>query len=264
MLRASGGVTNRANSVLTAGAVDDAPAAIVQAERWYADRSLGAVFQLSPASPDGLADALTDRGYREHSRTDILVGDRAAAAAAAASDPVAAPLSGPAGFRPRISDLPDDAWLSTWWSVDGRGGAAERDVAERILTGGPALYASLGDPAAPDAVARLALVGEWGGLYSVATRPAARRRGLARALGIALASASAEHGVERLWLQVLAENVPAHALYASLGFRSASHYSYWSSAPGTAGMSVARRANTSASCCSDGGGTATAEPIRIK
>ncbi|MGO4535803.1 GNAT family N-acetyltransferase [Leifsonia sp. 2MCAF36] len=229
VLRASGGVTNRANSVLTAGAVPDTLAAIERAERWYADRSLPAVFQLSPASPAALPEALSRRGYRQHSHTDILVADRAETAAAAAASATAAVFgSGPADARVRLSDNPDDAWLTTWWSVDGRGGDAERDIAERILTGGPALYASVGDPSAPDAVARLALVDEWGGLYAVATRSTARRRGLARALAGELASATADRGVRRLWLQVLADNAAAHALYASLGFRWASGYSYWS------------------------------------
>lgn len=215
-LRASSGVTNRANSVLTSGSVDDLGSAVDAAERWYAERSLPPVFQVSPASPPALTDVLGGRGYRAHSLTDILVAGRSAASVAAVDPAV------------RITDRPDDAWLDTWWSVDGRGGAVERDVAARILRGGPALYGALGDPAAPAAVARLALVGAWGGLYAVATRPAARRRGLARALVQTLATASAEHGVGRLWLQVLADNTAAHTLYASLGFRPASRYSYWS------------------------------------
>jgi len=214
-LRASSGVTNRANSVLTAGPVDDEGAAVDAAERWYAARSLPAVFQVSAASPAGLGALLAARGYREHSQTDVLVAE------CADVPPVD-------GHDIRIDEEPGDAWIETWWSVDGRGGDAERAVAARILTGGPALYASAGVPAAPDAVARLALVGEWGGLYAVATRPQARRRGLARALAGALATAAAGHGVERLWLQVLSGNAAAHALYASLGFRSASAYAYWS------------------------------------
>ena len=216
-LRASAGVTNRANSVLTAGAVEDVAAAVVEAERWYATRSLPAVFQTSPASPASLAEVLADRGYREHSVTDILVADR---------DDVAEGWT--EAVEVHLAESPSAAWLDTWWSVDGRGGAAEREVVRRILTGGPALYASHGDPSAPDAVARLAVVGEWGGLYAVATRPEARRRGLARDLARALAHAASAPGVTALWLQVVAENAAAHALYASLGFRRASGYSYWS------------------------------------
>ncbi|SEA42142.1 GNAT family N-acetyltransferase, cg3035/Rv0428c family [Leifsonia sp. 21MFCrub1.1] len=75
-LRASTGVTNRANSVLTAGPVADAVAAVDAAERWYAARPLPAVFQVSPASPPGLHAVLGER-YREQSQTDVLVTERA-------------------------------------------------------------------------------------------------------------------------------------------------------------------------------------------
>ena len=217
-LRAAGGVTNRANSVLTAGDVADVEAAVDRAERWYRERGLPAVFQVSPATPRALAAELARRGYREHSRTDILVADRAEVAAAATMNDIA------------VSDHPQPGWLDTWWAVDGRGGDAERGVVARILGGGPALYGWAGDSAAPLAVARLALVDDWAGLYAVATLPEARRRGLARSLTVALAAASGDRGVRHLWLQVLADNAAAHSVYAGLGFRPASHYAYWATA----------------------------------
>lgn len=214
-LRAAEGVTNRANSVLAGAEVSDLQDAILQAEAWYAARGLPAVFQVSPASPPELAEALDQRGYRTHSQTDILLADRRTVESATG---VASGIE--------IADAPSPGWLDTWWAVDGRGGDHEREVVARILAGGPALYAWSGDAAAPDAVARLALAGEWGGLYAVATLPHARRRGLARALAGALAVAAADRGVERLWLQVLADNTGAQALYAELGFVRASGYSY--------------------------------------
>lgn len=226
-LRASAGVTNRANSVLTAGPVADVGRAVLHAEDWYASRDLPAVFQVSPASPAALADELRARGYRTHSQTDILVAESRAVAAFDAPT-----HAGAAGDRVALEDVPRAGWTDTWWSVDGRGGDAERSVVERILAGGPALYAAHGDPGSPDAVARLALVGEWGGLFAVATRPAARRAGRARQLILALAAAAESRGVRRLWLQVLAENTAAAALYRSLGFERASGYGYWR-APGS-------------------------------
>jgi GNAT superfamily N-acetyltransferase len=223
-LRASEGVTNRANSVLAGAQPIGLPEAISRAEAWYAARGLPTVFQVSPASPAGLAEALDQRGYHEHSATDILVAERVAVVGE-----VLGAGGVPRGIAPRIeiSDAPPHGWLDTWWEVDGRGGVRERGVVARILVGGPALYAWSGAAAAPDAVARLALVGEWGGLYAVATLPRARRRGLARALARALAVAAVDCGVERLWLQVLADNVAAQALYAELGFVRASGYCYW-------------------------------------
>lgn len=219
-LRFASGVTNRANSVLPTGRVDaeSLPATLAAAERAYRDRGLPAVFQVSPATDPALVSALAARGYREHSDTLVLVADRAAVASAGASTP-AAPLS--------IATTPSRAWMVLWWSVDGRGGADAEAVAERILTGGPALYASTGDPDHPDAVARLAIVGEWGGVFAVATRPDQRRRGHAVAIIRALAADAERHGILHLWLQVTAANSPARALYERLGFVEASRYAYW-------------------------------------
>ena len=224
-LRAADGVTNRANSVLTCGEVPDVEAAIQQAERWYRERGLPAVFQVSPATPPALIAALAGREYREHSQTDILVADRTDAVAAEAA-------ATSAETTIATADTPPPGWLATWWAVDGRGGDAERDTVARIMTAAPALYAWAGPAEAPDAVARLALAGVWGGLYAVATLPAARRRGLARALAVALADAAGGRGVEHLWLQVLADNTAAHSLYSQLGFRPASQYAYWTAPSG--------------------------------
>jgi RimJ/RimL family protein N-acetyltransferase len=71
----------------------------------------------------------------------------------------------------------------------------------------------------------------WAGLFGVATAASARRRGIARGVVHALARWSAEHGAQRIYLQVETGNEPAHALYASAGFRR-SHGYHYRSAPG--------------------------------
>jgi GNAT superfamily N-acetyltransferase len=229
-LRFSSGVTNRANSVLpsrpvTTMSIADAVDAV---EREYAARELPAVFQLSEGAQYGLAEGLAARGYVEHSPTAVLVAS-------------AEKVMGPTGSSPiEISDSPSEAWLDLWWSVDGRGGDAERETARRILTGTPALYGTLhatdeagGDAGGrPSCVARLALVDDWGGLFSLATHPAARRRGFARELVEALRAEARRRGVSRLWLQVMADNQAGLALYRELGFVQASSYSYWSTPDG--------------------------------
>ena len=73
------------------------------------------------------------------------------------------------------------------------------------------------------AVARLALAGEWGGLYCMAVRPAARRRGLGSVLLRGLLEGA---GVRRCWLQVREDNPAARAFYARAGFRPATRYHY--------------------------------------
>lgn len=113
-----------------------------------------------------------------------------------------------------------------WWSVDGRGGTEARAVARRIITACPSLYASIRDTAGTAAVGRLALVEDCGGIYCMAVRPDARRRGHAMAVLRPLLEQASHLSIARVWLQVVAENQGARALYGRAGFIDASAYHY--------------------------------------
>jgi ribosomal protein S18 acetylase RimI-like enzyme len=76
------------------------------------------------------------------------------------------------------------------------------------------------------AVARLALVGRWGGLYCMAVRSDARRRGLGGAVLRGLLESAREHGVTDAWLQVRADNDGARRLYERAGFAEVASYHY--------------------------------------
>ena len=56
-------------------------------------------------------------------------------------------------------------------------------------------------------------------VLTIATRPAARRRGHGRAMFAALAQEARAHGAAALFLEVSEANAPARALYAALGAR---------------------------------------------
>lgn len=215
VVRRSGGVTQRANSVVPLASPPDVGSALAAVERLYAADGLPAVFQLgtdvAPADLDAVLDA---RGYAYGSPTSVE--------AAAVADVLPSLPSGDV----MVADEPSEEWLDLWWAVDGRGDAAARAVARRILTGGPARYGTVLDADGVAAVARLALVGEWGGLYCMAVRPDARRRGLGSVLLRGLLADAAAAGVRRCWLQVREDNPGARAFYARLGFRPASRYHY--------------------------------------
>jgi ribosomal protein S18 acetylase RimI-like enzyme len=243
--RFAGGVTKRANSVHPAGPIEHPAldAAVAVAEDAYRDRGLVPVFQLGDGDA-ALHELLSARGYLAQSETLVLAAGVDAVLTGAGSRRVEqsedAPVFVPSGASVFVPSAPgasvsvgeklDDEWLDLWWSVDGRGGHAEREVARRIMTGVRSLYATASDDAGVASVARLALVRErghgWGGLYAVATRPDARRRGLALAVIRTLASAGRQQGVESLWLQVLADNEAALSMYAALGFRRVASYRY--------------------------------------
>jgi ribosomal protein S18 acetylase RimI-like enzyme len=213
--RFSGGVTQRANSVMplaTPSNLDDnLDDALRHVERLYADRGLPVVFQLDDADLDRVLDA---RGYEFGSPTVIQTARTSTVLAALGTHDV------------DIAEAPSTAWLDLWWAVDGRGDADALAIAAKILTGGPALYATIQDQHGPAAVGRLALVGDWGGVYCLAVRPDARQRGLGGAVLSGMLAAGMDRGVTRSWLQVRQENATARRLYQRAGYVDAAHYHY--------------------------------------
>lgn len=72
---------------------------------------------------------------------------------------------------------------------------------------------------------------DWLGLRSIAVDPAHRRQGHATAIVSALLEWGAEHGARTAYLQVFADNHPALALYAKLGFSVHHTYRYLAARP---------------------------------
>ncbi|MCD4850927.1 GNAT family N-acetyltransferase [Arthrobacter sp. AK01] len=243
VLRASEGVTQRANSVwpmapaFTAAADSDVrlTRSVRTASEWYRRRRLPLIFQVFDDSRSAALNGVLDRQrFTRQSETKIMVRGR---------DGVPANLPGP---DVELSDVPSAEWLSVWWSVDGRGGDPELSVAQKILSGCPAAYALVRDdapgapprgrPAAagggrdpagvPAAGGRLALVDGWGGIYSMATSVEHRRKGYGTRVLNGLLEAGAQRGLEGFWLLVTAANHGAQGLYAQAGFTEHGSYLY--------------------------------------
>ncbi|MGC5011762.1 GNAT family N-acetyltransferase [Streptosporangium sp. DT93] len=267
VLRASGGVTKRANSVLPLGEQDDLQAAVERAEGFYAERGLPCVFSIGGGATPGLDGVLEARGYRRVDPTLVMTadlppdeagkhgsgdhevrshengagehgsGDHEArghgnGAGGRGSEKPGAWRRGDAehgtaerAARVELAGEPSRAWLDTWWSVDGRGGADGLETAARILTGVPATYASLGR----EAVGRGVEQGEWFGIYSMAVLPWERRRGhgtrVLRAL-LSHARGRRGQGTQRAYLVVVESNTAATTLYERHGFTATGRYHY--------------------------------------
>ena len=228
VLRAASGVTQRANSVWPREPGSDAHgqlAALREARLWYRNRRLPLIFQVfEDPRYAPLNTVLDEEGFTRQSETLVLARDGG----------IDSPAADP-GVE--ISAGPSAEWLRLWWSVDGRGDDAALAVARGILERCPALYALVRDEdGRPAAVGRLAVVpggtavpgaaGSWGGLYCMATRPDARRRGYASRVQQALFSAGAARGLAGYWLLVMASNTAARELYSRAGFCEVSRYYY--------------------------------------
>jgi N-acetylglutamate synthase len=217
VLRAAGGVTQRANSVWPREAAAEPLVALREAMQWYRERRLPLIFQMTDTPANAaLNDVLNGQGFTRQSETLIM-------ARPAMAEPVRSRPASPV----EVLDQPDGDWLALWWSVDGRGGEAERETARAILAGCPSLYALVrDDDGVPAAVGRLAMVHGTGGIYCMATSPSERRRGHATAVLQALVSEGGARGVDSFWLLVTAANHAARQLYSQAGFTESGRYIY--------------------------------------
>ncbi len=232
VLRSSGGVTQRANSIWPVRDAGDAgvgdnsagnpTVALRMAENWYAARRQPVIFQLTRRPENAaLEEFLGAQGYSRQSETIIMT-------AAAQSDVPVPSTSAPSmDFNVSCADAPDEEWLDSWWSVDGRGGAAEKQLGQGILTAAPSIYAAARNSAG-DVIGtgRLTMLDGWGGVYCMGTHPDFRRQGVAAAILQELKKAASAAGAGRLWLMVTAANVGAQELYAAAGFAEEARYHY--------------------------------------
>jgi ribosomal protein S18 acetylase RimI-like enzyme len=226
VLRAAAGVTQRANSVWPrsepAASPHDHAAWLRDARAWYRARRLPVIFQVFEDPDYAPLNALLDsEGFTRQSETLVLVRE-----AGAESWPESWAADGV-----ELAAEPSAEWLRLWWSVDGRGDDTALAVARAILERCPSLYALVrDDDGVPAAVGRLAVPPggrtQYGGLYCMATRPDARRRGYAARILQALLAAGADRGLASYWLLVTAANAGAREFYARAGFREAGAYLY--------------------------------------
>ncbi|MET9882445.1 GNAT family N-acetyltransferase [Streptomyces sp. NPDC006430] len=208
-LRAAGGFTRRANSVLPLGdpgaPLDEALARVTS---WYAERKLPAYVQAATGAAgtqELLCAELEQRGWVNEVSAEVRI---AALAPIADVDAAAAP-------EIRLTRTPDEEWLGRYGRV------SDPEVARQVLVAGPSVwFATLPGRA----IGRLVVDGRWAGFAAVEVDPGHQRAGLGTAVMAALARRALEEGASAAWLQVEADNAAARSLYDGLGF--ATHHAY--------------------------------------
>jgi GNAT superfamily N-acetyltransferase len=213
LLRASGGFTGRANSVLVVG---DPPAPLPDAvdavTAWYAERGLRPRAQVPMPGAETADAAFAAAGWE--TVEDVLV-------LTASLDGWAAP-----GMPVDLAPEPDDAWLTGYRY---RGTPLPPVAREVLLNADDPVFAAVRldpGPAPLAAVARGAVADGWLCVTAVTVDERYRRRGLATAVMAALGSWGREHGARSCLLQVVESNGPALALYERLGFTEHHRYHY--------------------------------------
>ncbi|HET9657074.1 MAG TPA: GNAT family N-acetyltransferase [Kineosporiaceae bacterium] len=245
LLRACGGFTGRANSVLTVGDPGTGlPTAIAAVTAWYAARGLPPTASLpAPVEPSALP-AAAPAGSRPTVAAEGPERDRArerAAAFTAAGWQVLAgagayvltasvaelAATGAAALPGRLTlDLaaePDAGWLAGYRY---RGQELPPQARALLLSAADQVFCSIRDGDRTVAVARGSLSGGWAGVTAVEVDPQYRRRGLARILLGAVARWAGPAGAGSAYLQVGDGNEAALTLYFSAGLTLHHRYDY--------------------------------------
>ncbi len=241
LLRAAGGFSARANSVLVLGdpglPLEEALARVVG---FYAEHRLPAWAQAVVGSPE-LA-ALESAGWVPARPGEADSRFQVASVAATARvlrrlDVPAVAVRADLDTPPGSGDRPDHPWALTtsgtasacWLAVDARPDS-DPEVARAVLEGPPEVgFVSVTraeDPGTVVAKGRVSHARDWAGVTDVWVSPDHRRRGLALAVIGALLQWSAERGATTAYLQTRGDNPAALALYDRLGFRTHHEYRY--------------------------------------
>jgi GNAT superfamily N-acetyltransferase len=214
LLRAGGGFTGRANSVLT-GADPGMPfdSALAVVSDFYAQHQLPPQAQVVVGST--VMAALTERRWvaARPDESDALVQIASVSMARRARP------GGGGSVDVRILERLTDDWVARYGRTAGADSAVVRSL---LASGGLVAFAQLGEPAV--AIGRGVVTGDWLGLYAVEVDPSLRGNGLGSAVVDALFGWGASRGARSAYLQALAGNTGALALYGRYGFST--HHAY--------------------------------------
>ena len=213
LLRAHGGITGRANSVLAVGDPGtDIRAALERVQEWYDERGLPALVQVPEADP--VNAAVASRGWPQLHVTIVQT------AAIRSTLDLIAPQP---DLQTGVTATPSPEWLSLMHDLDTDDPASHVE----ILTGPERVgFATLREGGAAVAIGRVSIEGPWAGITSVDVPESRRRQGLGAAVMRGLLGWAEDQGARAAYLQVRALNEPALALYRRLGFLTHHPYCY--------------------------------------
>lgn len=239
-LRASGGVTRRANSVMVRATDELSPSALNKliegAEDFYRVRGLPPIFQISDATGStDLSIELAARGYTSSATTDVLHAN---------CPPLVDAVD--TGHEPRFSTVVEDAVHADWFDFyrqiesDRMLTEPQRSVFHDVLLRprAPASFVSAHEISSAVATGQVAAIGQvvisngLGCIQALGTAPRFRGRGAASTVVCRLAAEAKQRGATRLVAAVLETNGASQQLFARAGFIRSHSYCYFS-APST-------------------------------
>jgi GNAT superfamily N-acetyltransferase len=201
--------------------VRDLAPRIAVAEDFYAAHGALARFQVCPACPPDLDDALSLRRYQWDSVVSLQL---------ATPRHVSRHLSAPS-LRVDLKEYPDAEWFRLLMAAQGPDAdpTPEWRLLQRVDR--PSAYATALISGHPVAVGRAVADTGWTGVFGMATLPDARQQGAASAVLATLADWAGSQGSAHMYLQVTHNSTAALRLYRRAGFEEACAYHYRTAVP---------------------------------
>lgn len=224
LLRASIGVTKRANSVLAIGEYPNDPNWLAKIEQFYHSLGLPAIFHISNASPDDLDELLHINGYALDTPCLMMT---------AASQEVAKiaqhkiSQQGDTSIQMEWQPVADAEWLDAFLLLE-QFPEERRDFYIALFDRMPVPkgFLKLKQNGHIIALGTAITENEWAGFVNVVIHENHRGKGLGYILMHALTTWSLEQGATKQYLQVVASNTPAVTLYEKLGYQAIYGYHY--------------------------------------
>lgn len=223
-LRATRGITKRANSVLAIGEYPHAANWLPLIEQFYADKGLPAIFHISEASPSGLDALLHAQGYAIDVPCLMMFVNAQEAAAAARQKLMLRDVT--ALSAEWVSEA-DEEWLDAFLMLEKYSEKSKSDykgICNRISeTKG---FVKIRKDDRIIAVGTAVVQDEWAGFLNVIVSEEHRGQGVAYFLMHSLTAWSIKQGAAQQYLQVVASNTAAVSLYEKLGYQTKYGYHY--------------------------------------
>jgi N-acetylglutamate synthase len=209
VLRFADGYTKRANSANALDASRQTPDALVaHVEAIYAAHGLPPIFRITPLADPAIDAALADRHYRQEDHSLVMAAPTDARRQA---------------FDIQAASTPHAGWLDAFVATAEAAPQTRAKLAAVLDAIVPqTTFVRIGSAAFGMGVAQDGYVG----IFEILSASGQRRQGYARRLVEHLMAWGAGVGAHTAYLQVVANNAPAIALYRSLGFVPVYGYHY--------------------------------------
>ncbi len=214
ILRFANGYTNRANSINplypSEMAVEEK---IISCEEIYKSQELDTVYKLTPLSINALDEKLAQKGYDKVTPTNIMTKSLIS------KDVL--------NTKAIVTEGIDSVWQDNYLRLNGIFDKTKIETAKIIQNNiqNKTICASITNNGMVIACGLCVIERDYAGLYDITVDKDYRGKGLGFDICNSLLNSAVKFGAKSAYLQVVADNNPAIALYEKLGFSNC--YQYW-------------------------------------